>query len=219
MGGRALIAIVFSIAMPCSLLKAGDKLNSIPLKLSDFHHLDFDSIPATKYHNEGETLVADVNKSSSFLVKSFALPLKLKKVTAISRTIGSLRIRDLSHEETKEGDDAVLRIGLVIEGDRADVPFFAPSWAKKLKDVLQNPVGKMIYTVVNSHHPAGARWLSPHSDKIELIAASERVGDSGWRTSTHTFTEALSIIGLWIMADGDDTGSNFTTELRSLLLD
>ena len=87
-----------------------------------------------------------------------------------------------------------------------------------MRETLHHSSDKMIYIISGSKHEHGQHWKSPFSDEVEIIAAGSRTQPDGWNVSEYTFKNAQSIVGLWIMADGDNTQSTFTSKLKSLTL-
>jgi hypothetical protein len=201
--------------MMASLIAAA----ALNLGTAGMRHVTFDGIPPTAYRNDGDVLVAEVDKSASFLLVPFDAPRAVKRVSFGWQANGRPTIADAAAEKTKAGDDYPLRIGLIISGKAPTVPFFAPAWIKAIADGLKHPSDRMLYLVVGAKHPVGARWESPYSDSMELLAVASVPGKDGYETATATLPSPLSVVGLWIMADADQSGAKFTTKLRDLVLE
>ncbi|SME95805.1 DUF3047 domain-containing protein [Pseudobacteriovorax antillogorgiicola] len=200
----------------------GSALASTPtmtLSPSEFEHITFDDIPPTKYRLEKpDTLVAEVKQSSSILLKPFAKVQSIQKVQVLWQSSGQLKLKDTSHEKKKSGDDALFRIGLILSGEAPMVPFFAPAWVKKSRDVLKLASDRMLYLVVGSPSAPGSRWESPYSSSIESLVMESKPSAEGWQAAEVSFEKPLKVVGLWLFADGDDTKSEFTSRLKDLKL-
>jgi len=190
----------------------------IPLDLKSFHEINFDGIKKTKYQFSKNTLEMTVNKSSSALV----LPLKkittLERVSFLWKTKGQIKTKSAKHETTKSGDDFPLRIGLCISGKAPMVPFFAPAWIKKIKNILFHPSDHMEYLIAGSKHQPLSSWKSPYSSSMRYIALPNKLQSDGWNLVDHKFKKEIIITALWVMADGDNTKSTFTTYLKNLFI-
>lgn len=181
-------------------------------------HIIFKRIEPNNFYFKEDYLTIQVNNSASFLL----LPFKdIKQVSSISlqwKKQGEINTKDAQHEETREGDDAYLRMGLVIEGEPIFNNPLAPKWVKQVRETLHHSSDNMIYLVAGSHHKSGQRWESPYSNNVEIIALGSNTKEDGWNFSEYKFENSLSVVGLWIMADGDNTQSTFTSMLKALTL-
>ena len=103
-------------------------------------------------------------------------------------------------------------------GEAPLVPFFAPAWIKKTRDILKLPSNLMIYLGLGSLSAPGSRWNSPYSDSILSIATPSQPLKDGWQRAAITLEKPYDIAGLWLFADGDNSKSQFTTKIRDLTL-
>jgi len=179
----------------------------LALALSDFRHVTFEGRAPTIYKETDGAIVATVASSASFLLQAFPAPRTVTKVRVVWQAEGRPRVRDAAHEASKDGDDAVLRVGLLLRGEAPLIPFFAPAWIKAVRDTLKHPTGEMLYLVLDARHKAGETWESPYASDIRnmSIAGSDVV-----------LAKPLQVVGLWLMADGDDTKSSFTVTVKEL---
>jgi hypothetical protein len=181
-------------------------------------HISFKRITPNYVFAQDNVLNIQVNNSSSFLLLPFKDVRNINKVSFQWRKMGVININDAQQEETRQGDDAYLRVGMILEG-KASLPNpLSPKWVKKVRETLHHSSDKMIYLVPGSKHENGQRWKSPYSKDVEIIAVGSKTKKYGWNLSEHTFDETLSVVGLWIMADGDNTQSAFTTKLKTIIL-
>lgn len=193
-----------------------------PVALSQHNtqHIQFRRIPPNQYHFEQDMLRIEVDDSASFLLLPF------KQVKTVSTVhfdwmleSGELRLEDAAHEASRPGDDAVFKLGLLIEGDPGFGNPLAPKWLKQANAALTTPSNRMIYIVANAKHPAGESWTSPYNSKVEMIAAQGRALEAGWSRASYIFEQPVSVVGLWLMADGDSTDSRFSTRVKNIELE
>lgn len=200
-----------------ALLIAASAL-AIDMNPADFKSVAFNGIPPTVYERSGDALKMTVEKSASFLLKPFDAERQVASVSFDWQSQGELKIKDLLTERTKAGDDARLKICLLLSGKAPLVPFFASAWVKAVRDAMKLPADRLRCLVAGSKAKIGDRWPSPYDDSIELVAVDGPGESPGWRRVDAKLEEPLKVVGIWIMADGDDTGSSFTTRLRELTL-
>ncbi len=84
---------------------------------------------------------------------------------------------------------------------------------------MKLPTDRMLYLVVDAKHAPGELWESPYSGSMTLMSVASVEGKDGWRQAAVAFPEPKQVVGLWLMADGDDTGSTFETRLKDLVLE
>ncbi|MFW7380550.1 MAG: DUF3047 domain-containing protein [Oligoflexus sp.] len=210
---RGLIGSIILLAS-CSAFAQG-----LDLKADQFQTIHFNDIAQTRYHFKDGTLQAEANQSSSVLIHAFDSVRKVSELSFEWYGEGSLGVRDAKHEASKSGDDAWLRIGLMVHGAAPTIPFFAPAWIKQTREALKLPSNRMVYLVAGSQHEAGSQWESPYSSSIRSIAlASKDSEDKPWQKSQHHLDEALDIVGIWLMVDSDNTKGKIKTHLRNLQL-
>lgn len=205
------IICLLSLILPFKLLA-----KELDLNVANYEHIRFDSLKPTVYSNEKEILIAKVDESSSILMMAFDQIQTIRSVSIEWQSAGDLRVKNYEHQISKKGDDARFRIGLILSGKAPVIPFFAPTWVKRTKDILNFPSDKMIYLVLGAE--AGRQWKSPYSDSIETIALEAKAIKSGWFKSQISFSERKKLVGIWLFADGDDTKSKFVTNIRKLEL-
>jgi hypothetical protein len=189
-----------------------------PLQFTDFEHITFSRIPANEVTVSDETIRLNVNHSASFLMASFD---KVRPVSAVSirwRSKGRPAVLDRAHEEQKAGDDAVVKLGLLLRSDESGFRPFLPAWMQRVQSKLKYPSQYMYYLVADSRHSAGERWLSPYNRRITMLSMHNTGQDDGWNISEMQLDMPLEVVAVWLMADGDNTGSAFTTEVSSIEL-
>ncbi len=180
------------------------------------HEIVFDDIAKTSFDKKDHSIHMKVLKSASVLLYPFSNIVKTKAVSFEWKYQGTLKVKSKAHQASKGGDDAILRVGLLVSGKPPLVPFFAPSWIKKTQHILLQPSNKLLYLTVGSEFDPGNIWESPYSSSIQSIAVASKSKADGFLYSSHRFANYKKLVGLWIMADGDNTGSQFTVVLRNL---
>lgn len=191
---------------------------AVDLDPGAFQSVTFDKIPQTTYVKSGDALKIVVEKSSSFLILPFSTPREVSTVVFEWQGEGELAMPDAATEKTKAGDDGRLKIGLMVSGEAPMIPFFAPGWVKAVRDHMKLPADRLEVLIVGAKTKAGESWESPYDDSITLHSVGEGQEKGGWRRVEAKLPKPLPVVGLWIMADGDNTGSSFTTRLRDLTL-
>jgi hypothetical protein len=220
---RATPWVVILAGMSAAFFSIAARATPVQLSKESFAPVVFEGIPATTYRFDGvesdAALTAAVDKSASFLLAAFPTARPVHRIAFEWRADGAPLTADAAAEETKAGDDATLRVGLLLAGDPPMFPMMAPAWLKAVRDTLKAPAASLLYLTVGAKHAANTRWTSPHSGSIESLALPSVAGDAGWQKSEVAFSAPLAVVGLWIMADGDDTKAKFTAALRRLTID
>jgi hypothetical protein len=151
------------------------------------------------------------------------LPFKQKKTVRAVRfdwklDDGQLNLADAAEELKRAGDDSIFKLGLMLEGE-AQLPLaFAPDWLQQVNAALSFPSEMIIYIVAGAKHAAGQYWPNPYNKRVTMIAAKERELDAGWSEASHVLEKPVSVVGLWLMADGDNTQSSFLSRVKNIEL-
>lgn len=192
---------------------------AVALGPSGFRHIRFDDLPPVAYSQENGALKIEVDAASSFLLQPFDAPKTVKAIRFEWKSDGALGVKDAAMQERKDGDDARLRIGLILAGQSPMIPFFAPAWIKAIRDHMKHPAGQIRFVLAGTAMPPNSSWPSPYNGDMRLAAAEERPLADGWKEGRFALPQSEQVVGLWIMADGDNTKSKFTTWLKALDLD
>lgn len=210
----------FFLLMVAIPLGTSQWLFAKPLSLNpaDYKHLPFADIKPTRYRLIQGILHAEVKQSASALILPFreAQSVKGFKIEWIGE--GNLAIKNAAAEEQKAGDDAWFRLGFVLSGPAPAVPFLAPAWIKVMDEMLQLPGNRLIYYHLGAKHPAWKSWPNPYHDEITCVSVPSKLTRDGWKSAEVTFGSPLKTVALWLMADGDNTSSEFTTQIRQMTL-
>ena len=204
------------------LLTAAISGTAEPIRLAadNFEHIHFRRVNPTLVTFDAGVISFEVNKSASFLLLAFENIRDIRSVSFDWRADGMLNKTSAEHERTRKGDDAWLRVGLIISGEPELVPgLLLPRWARQVKQTLRHPTDRMLYLIPDARHKPGERWPSPFSSNIDMVAVASRAGADNWQHVKHEFAEPLRTVGLWLMADGDSTDSIFRSQLRNLVVE
>lgn len=190
------------------------------LNVTEYGDIRFDDIPITKFTSKDNVLTMEVEKSSSAKILPFTTIRSVKTVTFDWRSSGEIKMPAGLDEKSKKADDAYFRLGLVIHGEKPFIPFFASAWIKKIAKIMKYPSDKMIYLIPRKTQRKPRKWLSPYSDSIENIAVdcTKVLKTDGWLQCGYEFNSLQKVVGIWLMADGDNTQSVFRTVVKNLVL-
>lgn len=206
--------------MPAILAAA--VLAMLPLSMPDaWTVLSYRGIGPNQVALSEEGLRIDVAKSAGPVVHRLERPMAIIGVKARGRVIGLLRT-DAARQGTDGHDDFALRIGLVEAGDRRPTfveRLLAPGWLRHLFSLAAPGTGVRQIRFFNlglAESQVGWTRRHPLSDLIleEVVAAPEADG----RFNLDFTIDPITALGVWLAADGDDTGSSFRVHLEELTL-
>jgi len=209
----------FAVLLQTSASFADVKDGVVLLQTDNFEHIEFSRINSSRYSFHDQQLKIEVDGSASFLMKSFVQIRQIRQVSVEWRSEGEPKIKSAQHEEQRDGDDAVFKIGLLLSGEESFFNLFLPSWMKRVEESLQHPSDNMVYLLVKAKHASGEQWVNPYNKRISMIAMNTVAGDKDWHISDYTFETPVNVVAVWLMADGDNTDSRFTVKIKSLSLD
>ena len=201
---------------------SSDSTREVSLALSDWQPITFDGIEPTLPRQietpNGEGIAFEVKNSSSFLVYAFKSVETISGISWDMRYSGLPAVANRSDESSKNGDDFVLRIGLITVGDQKQLSMFAPLWIKQLAKTLNFAVGNVVYLVASRYHPRDSTWPSPYSDQLSYVSVTELTSKAhpDWFEVSYTLPAPRRVAGLWLMADGDNTNANFSSAITRL---
>ena len=189
---------------------------------SAWRSLEFDGVPANRVSYEGGSMMIAVDGSGSPLVSVFPDPVKMREVTVTGTIKGTLKVApgDLW---TKNHDDALLRLGLIEPGTKklsAIQRLAAPAWIKMLEKMFSEKMeglGKIrCYHLMPDASLIGKSRVNPMGDTfIETIQAAPNA-DGSFVLKVSFPDDPLTVAGLWLLADGDDTNSSFSVTISEI---
>lgn len=217
------VLTVHSITLFILLLGSSVSAWDIPFEEKNWELLSYSGISANsvKFKN-GEMHIA-VNKSASPIVYPLETPKTFEKLTFSAKINGHLQLGDKPQGE-EGGDDFLLRVGVVYEGDQK-LGFFeqmtAPKWVKRLFSISEGARGIekiRFYNVVSDKRLLGKSRIHPLSKFLEenfILLASE----NGHVSKSIRIPSKSNILAIWISSDGDDTDSAFDVKIKKLSLE
>ncbi|MEM6916454.1 MAG: hypothetical protein AAF491_07805 [Verrucomicrobiota bacterium] len=176
---------------------------------------------STSYH--GGVLRVEVDHSASPLLHLFSERKEVRSLRITGRVSGDWKF-STSHDWSASPDDALLRVGLIENGNRrlnALEKLAAPNWLKDLDKATQS-FGNGIGTIRCFHLMPEKKWIgqtrtNPNADIfLETVAASP--SEDGAFEIEVQLDSPIESLGIWLLADGDDSGASFTVEIHSLEL-
>lgn len=186
-------------------------------------NLSYRNIPANVVEFTESGLEIAVDDSASPLVYRLDAPAKLTGIDVRARWRGKLDLPAGTRQGEQGADDFVLKVGVVESGDRTLNWFqqrLAPGWIRRLHDLAPEGGGvERIHflSTTQQRELVGESRVHPLS---ELLYETRIVylESPGAFEMSHTFDVPVEILGLWISADGDDTGSQFELRIDSITL-
>jgi len=190
---------------------------------SDWHSLSFRSIPPIQTKVQKDQITLKVDASAGGLVRRLPAATRVKRFVITGSVTGQLKVDEKGLWE-KGNEDAYLRVGLIAEGGRSLTRLerlVAPAWICTLDDVL-NADGRAPSAIRNHLMVPHAAWIGKHRANPNMKQLVDHIvatpGADGRFTMRVDPPETLELVGLWLMADGDDSGSTFTVTLDSIKL-
>ncbi len=156
------------------------------------------------------------------LVYRLARPTIVSHVRAEGEVEGRLRVKP-SDQGRSGFDDYALRLGIVEAGSRRLGRFerlTAPHWLRTLFDLAPPPtgIGRVRFLNVGvAPSQVGRARKHPMSDLLEerVVAAPD---EQGYFHIDEPLAPPPTALGIWLSADGDDTGSCYSMLLHRLEL-
>ena len=184
--------------------------------------LEFDGVPANRISYEDGSMTIGVTGSGSPLVSVFPDLVKVKEISVTGTVKGNLDL-DPGDLWTKNHDDALLRLGLIEPGSKklsAMQRLAAPGWIKELEKLFSGKMkglGKIqCFHLMPDASLIGRSRVNPMGDTfIERIQAAPRA-DGSFVLKVSFPDEPLTVAGLWLLADGDDTNSTFSITISEI---
>jgi hypothetical protein len=206
--------------LPLALFACTLNADQVILDEHSVEHIHFKRINPNTVSYDNGVVHFNVNRSASFLLYAFDEVRPVRTVSFQWKAGGMLNKNSVEQERSRTGDDAWLRVGLILEGQPANVPEpLLPRWMQQVRKTLKHPSNRMVYLIPDAQHSPGTIWKSPFSDDVDMVSVSSTGADNDWRQVDHEFPEVQKAVGLWIMADGDNTHSVFRSQLKNLNID
>jgi hypothetical protein len=205
-------------------LTAAPATLGVPLDdAKDWVHLTYRNIRPNRveFGHEGMSIIVD--QSSSPLIYKFEQPFRLAGLAVEGSWRGQLKIPDGKTQGETSADDFVIKLGIVVAGDKRLNWFqkrVAAPWILSLYELA--PEGSGIssirfYSTTQQAELLGTSRTHPLSNLIyeERVLYLDSPGPFKLVTS---FDEPTEAVALWISSDGDDTGSAFQVSIDGITL-
>ncbi len=205
--------------MQITTLFADASAEVILLHADNFEHINFDKVNANHHLFHEQKLHIEVDHSASILMKAFDQVRPVSRVSFEWRSNGRPKIKNAEHEERRSGDDAVFKLGLLLKADVALFNPRLPPWMQRVESLLTFPSGRVIFLVVGAKHAAGEQWPNPYNRRVTMIAIESSNDSQSWRQSSYQFAKPVDVVAIWLVSDGDNTGSSFTTVIKNITIE
>ena len=202
-----------------SSLFADTSSETILLQKNAFEHISFRKIKPNVHTFFNQQLQIDVNNSASFLMQAFDHIKPVNRVYFEWRSEGLPQTKNAKHEEQREGDDAVFKLGLLLKSEDSLPNPFIPSWMKHVESLLKFPSENMIYLVANAKHETGKKWVNPYNKRVNMISIDGITDKQGWQHTSYQFETPVDVVAIWLMSDGDNTDSRFTVHIKNIRIE
>ncbi len=208
------------------LIMLGSAAAATEIAVSDLQRwtsLSFSSIPANTVSVEDGNLHISVNKSASPLVYKLGEPLAVMSLAVKARWSGKLNIPQDAVQGEAGADDFILKLGIVEAGDRTLNWLqrrIAADWIRQLFKLAPKGTGVErinFLSTTQQQNLLGSRRTHPLNDLLyeTRIAYLESPGEF---EMLYQFEKPVVVLGIWISADGDDTGSSFDLSIEQITL-
>lgn len=188
----------------------------VPLKKDAWVTLTYSKIPSNDVAFVNNTLIVKVKHSAGPIVH------KLEKTSKVSEFFVKGKITGAKIEESSPFDeDSVLRFGLVAIGKQTltgPKKWIAADWVKKLFALAPEGTGLdkiYFFNLTNRDDLLNRSRTHPKSDLIveSIVAKTNKDGSFDVRKKIET---PIEITAIWISIDGDDTKSEYVTEISEI---
>ncbi len=196
----------------------------VPLKSADgWQNLNFSKIPSNQVEFSEKGIKVEVKESASPLIYPLQSPKQVLGLKVKGKVSHLIPFKNPLKQGEKGLDDCVLRVGLVILGDKKlnwASKMVAADWVKKLYSLAPEESGiDHIYflNLVQSEALKGKERTHPLSELIKEKNEWVIQGAGEFELSAD-FLKAKNVVALWISIDGDDTGSQYKVDISNIEL-
>ncbi len=169
-------------------------------------------------------MIVDVKKSSGPIVLPLSQVYNIQAVKIRGHLLGGpLNLKHRRQGYDRKADDFVLRVGLVVPGERS-MSFLerqvAPNWVLRLLELApkDSGIGHIVFlNAVQQTRLLGHERTHPKSDLIKEKFVW-LLQENGPFEFEYTFPKNVPTGAIWIAIDGDDTSSDFTLEIEEIII-
>jgi hypothetical protein len=173
-----------------------------------------------------QSLHLSIDRSASPVVYPLAEVKKVSSIQVNGSWKGNLNLSDPKVQGQKKHDDFLIRLGLIVAGEQKPTVFqklFAPQWVKTLFDLGKEKnmgVDRIaFFSLGYGAIPEGFPRTHPASDLITEEIVGVHPAQGGEWSLKKEFTSPLSVLGIWISSDGDDTKSKFDLWIKKIAIE
>jgi hypothetical protein len=197
---------------------------ALPLQqMTDWQLLQYNGIAPNQVSFTQAGMTVEVMGSASPIIYPLDETRLVRRI-AVSGTLNELLKLDTANQGLQDNDDFSLKIGLVIAGDKtlnSMQKLFSADWVTRLYELAPEGSGiDSIYflNAVQAGTRLGQQRQHPMSDLIfeNNVWLLDKPGDF---EMAYTLDRPRKVIAIWLSIDGDDSGSNYSTLIKSLHLE
>lgn len=188
----------------------------------NWQSLNYRNIPANTFSLDDSSLKIEVNASAGPLIYVFDRPVMMQQIFAQGQ-LGQLPSLPPGLIQGEKGaDDFVLRIGLVLAGDKTlnfAQRLIAAPWVNTLFSLAPSDEGVDHVQFLNLANPGSRPWKSRQHPDGKGLFQEIVVGDAKANKTfqlNYQLPEARRVLALWISSDGDDTDSSFELHINRI---
>ncbi|MEM1440914.1 MAG: hypothetical protein AAGF67_01130 [Verrucomicrobiota bacterium] len=191
------------------------------LAADSWKELNFREIDPNKTTYGPGKLRVEVNGSASPLIHLFSERKNVSSLRITGRVAGNWKFAT-GDDWANSPDDALLRIGLIENGTRRLNPLeklAAPEWITEIEEATRSTADG-VGTIRCFHLMPNENWVgqtrtNPNAKLFHETVAATPAEDGSFAIEVE-LDSPLESVGLWLLADGDDSGVAFIVEIDSL---
>ncbi len=215
-----------NLLVVCFVLLSAAPVAAVDVPVNDLAGwtvLSFNKIRPNEVAIDNGALNIGVRGSASPLIYGFETPLQITGIKLVASWQGELRIPEGLTQGDENADDFVLKFGVVEAGDQTLNWLkrrIAADWIKQLFLLAPKGSGVRRINFLSTTQQAGLLGTTRTHPLSELLTENRVVHlqGPGRFEMNYEFPAPVKALGLWISADGDDTGSNFDLTIESITL-
>ena len=189
----------------------------VSLEPSSWEELKFENVPPNRVSFRESALTIEVKESASPLINIFPASKTIRRIEVSGAISGN-------PNWSLTADDALLRVGVIQEGEKrlnALQKLAAPDWLQRV-DKLVGTAGRGVDSILCYHltpnaNRVGHSQTNPNASIFKETIQASPESDGTFQIVVE-FSDPISSPGLWLLADGDDSGSSFEVRIESIVL-
>ncbi len=207
-------------------LKAAFLAGAIALpvqQMDNWQLLQFSNIEPNRVSFSTEGMAVNVKASASPIIYPLDQPRLVSRVE-VSGELSDLLAVEAARQGEGDNDDFTLKVGLVVAGDKTLNGFqklLSAKWIRTLFELAPDGTGVDNIYFLNAVQDSGRLGLQRQHPLSELIYENNvwLLDSPGEFAFAHSLDQPREVIAVWLSIDGDNTGSSYSTLIRSLRLE